>query len=82
MIIDRQQDGLFFEIEQIDFKGGNWKKLLDCVKAFRRWEYDSDAKRWWICEEHVKEFFRLKKQLIDNKLNPNQISLFKEENEQ
>ncbi len=75
MIIDCQQNGLSFEFEEIDWKG-DWQTLLEFVKAFDTWEYSPETNRWWIAEEHVEEFSQLKKQLIDNVINPNQKNLF------
>ena len=75
MRIDRQQDGLYFELEGIDWKG-DWRTLLEFVKSYKRYEYDEMNKRWWIGEENVIDFMALKRDLIDKYINPNQTELF------
>lgn len=77
MIINREQNGLFFQLEEVDWKG-NWRELLNWVKSFQfkeQWEFDKMDNRWWICEELVDDFCEMKKKFIDEVLNPGQFNL-------
>lgn len=77
MIIEREQDGLYFQLESTDWRG-YWQELFAWVKSHQvniEWQFDKLDNRWWICEELVEDFSKVKKKYIDEVVNPGQGDL-------
>lgn len=78
MKIERQQDGLYFIFDAIEWRIGAAYKIIDWVKSQEKifWEWNPDEKRWWIGERLIEEFYKKKIRLIDAVLHPNQLNMF------
>ena len=67
MIYEREQDGLWFEFELLDWSG-DWRQLIAFVRQYKRHSFDDENNRWWIGEEHIDEFRDHVKHLIDDQI--------------
>lgn len=65
-------DGLIFSLDPIDFKKCHWKAFLEDIRNLAGGIYDGETKEWWVSEDYILDFMRIKKQFIDDVMNKDQ----------
>ncbi len=76
MIIDRKPkgDGLRFRVEPEERNKCDLLRFYYCCQQLGC-QYDDKLNTWWVPEEAVHEFMKLKKKLIDNVAHKDQIEM-------
>ena len=65
--------GLDAKFEQEDFRHANWQGMTAQLNRLNA-SFDPEAKTWHIPEVKVEEFYRAKREFIDNVIHKDQIA--------